>query len=216
MKICSLVVFLLLQVTWVYGQNRNSYIQVGISPVAYRGDLGNGFSKWRMNVNLGLLFNKKDRVNGSAQIAIGSVTGQSDDREIGGSPDITPNSYFKTNFVAVNYELHYNIIRNEFLKFYIGQGFGFMHFTPKDQYGENLREQYETREEGESYGSIAVIFPTKLGAIYFLPNDFGLGFETGLYNSLTDYIDNISAWGDKGGLDNMWYFKFSLSIPVNL
>lgn len=216
MKTCCLIVLLLLQVAWASGQSPNSYIQVGISPVAYKGDLGRSFSKWRMNVNVGLLFNKKDKLNGSAQIAIGSVTGQSDDRYIGGSSDITPNSFFKTNFIAINYELHYNLIRNEFWKIYIGQGIGFMHFTPKDQYGEKLSDQYETREEGESYGSIAIIFPTKLGVIYFFPNNYGLGFETGFYNTLTDYIDNVSVWGGKEGYDNIWYFKFSLNIPVSL
>jgi hypothetical protein len=212
----GLLVVLLLPVSEVSGQSDNSYVQIGMGPESYFGDLRTGSGKWRMQINFGLLFNKKKRLNGSVQLTVGSVTGQSDSREFNGTPDITPNTYFKTNLFALNYELHYNIIRNEFWKIYLGQGFGLMFFTPKDQFGGNLRDQADTREAGESYGSVTVILPTKLGLIYFLPNAYGLGFETGIYNTFSDYIDNVSAWGDHSGYDNIWYFKFSLNIPVRL
>ena len=91
-----------------------------------------------------------------------------------------------------------------------------MHYNPKDEFRHDLRDQNDTRAEGESYGSIAIFLPTKTGAIYFLPNNFGLGFEAGIYNTLTDYLDNVSQWGTKSGNDNALYFKFFLNIPVNI
>jgi hypothetical protein len=199
-----------------FGQNDRSMLQLGVSANAYRGDLSNQFKKWTGSFHAGLLLNRKKRLNGSFQLAVGTVSGQSKDPDYPGDPDKTTNTYFKTRIIAVNYELHYNIIKSEQVTWYIGQGFGLLHFNPRDEFGDDLREQNNTRADGESYGSIGVYLPTKTGAIYFLPNGYGLGFEAGIYNTLTDYIDNISQWGTKSGNDNILYFKFFLNVPVNL
>ena len=190
-------------------------LQLGISPNAYRGDLSS-YEKWTIGYHVGLLLNKKKRLNGSFQLAFGKVTGQTNDPYYPGDPDKTPNTFFRTNFVTLNYELHYNFIKNDRMIFYIGQGFGIIHFTPKDNLGNKLQDQDQSRAEGESYGNISVTLPTKLGYIYFLPNRLGLGLEVGFYNTMTDYLDNISKWGTQSGKDNILYFKFSLSIPVNI
>ncbi len=210
----ALVILLLLPGGFVTGKNPHYFLQVGVGPQSYCGDLGAPFSKWSINTNVGLLFNRKKRLNGSVQFAFGNVIGQTDARGVTDPADATPNTYFKTNLFTLTYELQYNIVRNEHWKFYVAQGFGIAFFTPKDQSGHNLADQPVTRADGESYGPVTLMLPTKLGAIYFLPNDYGLGFETGFYNMLTDYIDNVSDWGDRNGFDNIWHFKFSLNIPV--
>ena len=190
-------------------------LHLGTSANSYRGDLGS-FEKWTIGFHAGLLLNRKKRLNGSFQFGFGKVTGQTIDEDYPGDPDKTPNTFFRTNFITVNYELHYNFIKNEQMRFYLGQGFGIIHYTPKDDAGDKLQDQDNTRAEGESYGNISVILPTKLGYIYILPNKIGLGFEAGIYNTLTDYIDNISQWGTKSGNDNILYFKFSVNVPVNI
>jgi len=190
-------------------------LQLGVSANAYRGDLSS-YDKWTIGFHGGLLLNKKKRLNGSFQFAFGKWTGQTNDVDYPGDPTKTPNTYFKTNFIAVNYELHFNIIKSDLMKLYIAQGIGIVHYTPKDEFGEKLRDLDNTRAEGESYGSISFMLPTKLGYIYFLPNRMGLGIETGFYNTLTDYLDNVSDWGTRSGKDNVLYVKFSISVPVNI
>ena len=197
-------------------QKEKSLLQLGVSANAYRGDLNSQFKKWTGTFHAGLLFAKKKRLNGSFQLAVGSVTGQTADRDYPGDPDKTPNTYFKTRIIGINYELHYNIIKNEKVTWYVGQGFGILHYNPRDEYGEDLRDQNATRAEGESYGSITIFLPTKMGAIYFLSNEFGLGLEAGIYNTMTDYLDNVSQWGTKSGNDNMLYFRFFLNIPISI
>jgi hypothetical protein len=202
--------------TRTFSQNDKTLLQLGVSANAYRGDLSEQFKKWTGTFNAGLLFNRKKRLNGSFQFAAGSVTGQTNDPDYPGDPDQTPNTYFKTRIIAVNYELHYNIIKNTQVTWYIGQGLGILNFNPRDEFGQDLRDQGGTRAEGESYGSISVFLPTKTGVIYFLPNGYGLGFEAGFYNTLTDYVDNVSEWGTRSGNDNLLYFKFFLNVPVDL
>lgn len=215
--IALLVFFIALHIESVLAQEKTTMpiLQLGISPNAYKGDLGS-FEKWTIGYHVGLLLNKKKRLNGSFQIAFGNITGQTDDLNYPGDPAKTPNTFFKTNFVTINYELQYNIIKNEVMKLYLGQGFGIIHYTPKDEFGNKLQDQNNTRAEGESYGNISIILPTKLGYIYFLPNRMGLGIEAGFYNTMTDYLDNISDWGTKSGKDNILYFKFSVNVPINI
>jgi hypothetical protein len=196
-------------------QTTPDYLQIGISSLAYNGDLGDAFSKWTMGFHAGLLLNQKKRFNGSFQLGIGRVTGQ--DLEFSSpEPGKKATTFFNTRFVTVNYEVQYNIIRTEQVKFYIGQGFGIVQYSPKDDEGNKLRDMPSTRPDGESYGSVSVILPTKLGLIYFLPNGYGLGLESGLLNTMTDFLDNVGRWGGNSGADNVLYFKFSLNLPVNL
>jgi hypothetical protein len=199
----------------VRAQTEKTLLQLGVGGNAYRGDLGGNYKKWKATFHAGLRFNRSKRLNGSFQLAVGSLTGQTSDPEYPGEPDKTPNLHFKTSILSVNYELHYNIIKTDKVIWYAGQGFGIMHYNPKDEFGNALRERNDTRAEGESYGSITVVLPTKMGAIYFLPNALGLGAEAGFYNTLTDYLDNISEWGTKSGRDNALYIRMFLNVPVN-
>ncbi|MCZ6900504.1 MAG: hypothetical protein O7F74_09725, partial [Bacteroidetes bacterium] len=47
------------------------------------------------------------------------------------------------------------------------------------------------------------------------PNGFGFGLQTGYLNTTTDFLDNISQWGNKKGNDNVLVTKFSFVISLN-
>jgi hypothetical protein len=195
---------------------RKKEIFIGIGPAAYKGDLSNRYDKWSMVFNAGIKFNRFRKLNGNFNITIGQVSGQSigysfDD---GSGVTTTPNSFVSTKIVGLNYELHYNIIHKEKFKFYLSQGIGILRFNPENEFNESLVDLSTSRALGEVYGNIAISFPTQLGLLYTLPNEYSLGFQIGYWGTATDYLDNISQWSSSTGNDNILSARFEIHIPV--
>ncbi len=191
------------------------FIVVGVCGNAYRGDLQAGYEKFSSGIQFGIQWMKKKRFNGALNIQIGSVNGQNPDYVYTGSTEkTTPNTYFKTSIFTVHYELQLNLIKKKRFRIYISQGLGFIRFKPKDEFQDPLAGQLGTRAVGETYGTTALILPTQLGFQYFLPNGLGTGFKMGWYNPKTDYIDNVSKWGNKAGNDKIFSFNFSIMVPI--
>jgi hypothetical protein len=59
------------------------------------------------------------------------------------------------------------------------------------------------------------MLPTQVGAIYLLPNQWGIGIQAGLLNPLTDYLDNIKELGNRSGNDNVMQTRLLLYVPLN-
>lgn len=213
MKHLSLCLFLFLT-NLAFGQKPALYINGGPAIMKYNGELGS-YDNSSGSIQLGLQFNKKEKINGALNIGFGSITGQ--DINFGPRAEIstapTPNRFFKSNFIFINYEVHYNFIKKENFNLYFSQGAGFFRFNPQDDLDNDLQELPETRSEGETYRNAALMLPTSVGGMYFLDNDFGVGLQFGFYNTLTSYLDNISELGD-GGNDNILFFKLAVYAPL--
>ncbi|HSZ71093.1 MAG TPA: hypothetical protein VK750_00355, partial [Cytophagaceae bacterium] len=197
------------------------FIEVGISANAYRGDLQAGYEKFTSGFHLGIQWLKKKRINGAINIQIGSVSGQNPDYKYEGTVDPgektpTPNTYFKTAIFTVHYEAQLNIIKRPNFRLFVAQGIGLIRFNPKDDSQNLLSKDLTTRAEGETYSNLALILPTQWGFQYLLPNGVGAGFKMGWYHPLTDYIDNISKWGNKPGNDGIFACRFSVMVPIRL
>ena len=191
------------------------FIEVGLSGNAYRGDLQAGYEKFTSGFHLGIQWMKKKRLNGAISMQIGSVSGQNPDYKYTGDTAATnPNKYFKTSIFTLHYELQLNIIKKPRYRIYISQGIGILRYKPKDANGDDLASQLPSRADGETYGTTALILPTQAGFQYFLANGIGTGFKIGWYNPQTDYIDNISKWGNRDGKDKIFIFKFSILVPI--
>ncbi|GAL84976.1 hypothetical protein CHU_1620 [Sporocytophaga myxococcoides] len=193
------------------------FIEAGISPSSYRGDLNNSFQQWTALYNAGIKFYKKKRINGGINIFVGNIMGQNGKYEF--NPDLnpspTPNTYFKTNVIGVNYDLQLNLIKRKWGCIFISQGIGLMRFTPKDQNNDKLQTKLSTRAKGEDYNNVTFVFPTKAGVMFFLPSWYAIGLQAGYLNPTSDYLDNISNWGIKKKKDNILTVKFSVFIPLN-
>ncbi|MGD1840227.1 MAG: hypothetical protein ACFB0B_04925 [Thermonemataceae bacterium] len=187
-------------------------LEVGISANAYKGDLSDTYTLWSSAFQLGLKFNKKKRFNSHFSLAIGNVRGQYFNYFF--SEEATPNDNFNTNFVALHYDLQYHLIKTIRWHLYISQGFGLFRFSPRNERGENLEDLLETRASDETYGNVTIILPTSFGLTYFLKNGYGVGTQLSFYRPLTDYIDNISTWGNDTGNDRLMAFKFFVTIPL--
>ncbi|MTI21636.1 hypothetical protein E1176_11450 [Fulvivirga sp. RKSG066] len=193
-------------------QAPGKWLHTGVSLVSYKGDLST-YDGYSAAFHAGIQFNNKKRLNGGFVLGLGSVTGENRDFFANNQSPQTPNRFFKTNFFHINYDLHINLVKKENFIAYLSQGVGFIRFTPTDQFGEDLQDQSNTREEDESYRNSSFMLPTKAGAMYFLPNGYGLGLEAGFFNTMTDYLDNISALGEDGN-DNLLAFRFSFYVPL--
>lgn len=197
-----------------YCQETKIWAHTGVSVNAYNGDLSS-FEKYTSSFHVGVQMNRKHRLNGNLNIGFGSINGE--DRDFSFESDETPapipNKFFRTSFFYINYDLHYNIIKKKNLILYLSQGIGLMHFTPEDSEGNSLADKKSTREEEETYRKETFILPTSLGVLYILPNQYGISLQGGFYNTLTDYLDNISSLGEKGN-DNIMGIRFAFYVPV--
>lgn len=187
-------------------------MEVGISPISYKGDLSQGYQKWSSAFHIGIKNNFKQKWNGHFDLMIGKVQGQNPDYTFGTS---TPNTFFSTSLISLNYDLQFNIIKKKNFILYISQGIGLLRFIPKDEFNSSLSDKFNTRAKNETYNNVSFIFPHSIGFMYFLPNNYGAGFQIGRLVPTTDYIDNISQLSSYKKPDNLLMIKFSFYAPIS-
>lgn len=197
-------------------QDSLKWVSLGFNALAYKGDLGNNYSKWSGGVHATMQFNTHKKWSGSINLTAGSLTGQDIDPSfnIPAESDRQPNTYFNTPFVSFHYQLLWNVYLKKNVRIFVGQGLGLMRYNPKDAEGNSLANQSISRAGNESSGNIALIAPTSAGAAYTFRNRFGLAYRLTLLNAATDYLDNISQLGSVSGGDNVLTHQVSLLVPV--
>lgn len=187
------------------------YVEIGISPISYKGELSS-YDHWNMAFHAGLLLTRKKRINSEFSILGGQFSGQN--RELSIKENTNPNTYFVSSFFSGSYHLHINLIAKPRFKFYVSQGIGIMNFTPKNANSENLIDIVETRAINEEYNTTTLFLPTQIGFHYALKNHFNLGAKVSWLNTRTDYLDNISEWGNPDNKDNILSYKIYVLIPI--
>lgn len=190
------------------------FLTLCLGGTSYRGDLTNSFKSWGGTFHAGLTFNKKKRVNGYLHLMVGGVRGNNDSYAYNSTETTTPNTYFKTSLISLGYELRINIIKKETYVLYVSPGVALLRFDSKDEFNSSYSNQFTTRAKGEEYSNIALMLPIKIGGAYYLNNGYGIGVDMGFLNPLTDYIDNISMWGNKSKKDNLLQLNLLLYIPL--
>lgn len=192
------------------------FLEVGISANAYKGDLSASYQKWAPAFQAGLKLNFKKRLNSHINLGIGSVSGEnltySVISETGSTP--TPNTFFKTNFISVNYDLQVHLLKYKGLMVYLSQGLGIIRYEPKDAQNNKLLADFSTRAGNELYSNVSAVLPTQVGINYILTNGYGIGFQAGWLNLQNDYIDNISLWGTRQKKDNVLMYRFAFMVPL--
>lgn len=209
----ALFILTFYSISSVAQDGRNAWFQLGFGTNAYKGDL-QGYNKWTPSIHFGVIFNKKKRLNGEFNFNIGSLVGDNPNYVFSGNPKATPNIFFQTSFFNVNYQLHLNLIKNERFKIYLFQGIGVLNFNAKNELNENLIQKKSTRAPNEIPNNFCITLPNGIGLLYTLKNNFGFGIQTGFANTRTDYLDNISAWGNQTKKDNVLFAKFQVLVPL--
>jgi hypothetical protein len=191
----------------------SKFLELGVSPLSYKGDLSRGYEKWTSAFNLGLKRNNKKTWNGHFNLMVGSVTGQNINYTFESSA--TPNNFFKATLVSLNYDLQYNIIKKDNFILYVSQGIGLMRFITRDEDNNDFADQFSTRAKNETYNNITLILPHHIGIIYLFKNNYGAGFQLGRLTPTTDYLDNISQLSSYKKPDNIFAFRFSFYAPLS-
>ncbi|PIB34278.1 hypothetical protein BFP72_01945 [Reichenbachiella sp. 5M10] len=213
-----LLSFLLIHGLQAQDEPKTKAFMFGLGSSHYKGDLGSSYASGQILLTLGLKLNNQKRFNSNLILNISSLRGNELDYLFEGSTTVpaTPNESFRTNYFSLHYEAQLNLIQRDRFKLYLAQGIGIIRYVPKDDDSNDLASQSNTRALGEDYRNISIMLPTQLGFIYTLNNDYGIGIQTGFLNTLTDYLDNISTWGNREGNDNVWTTKVQLTIPIRL
>jgi hypothetical protein len=211
-----LLLFLFSFYALAQGYSNNAFLNIGLGGTSYKGDLVNQYESWGTTFNAGLLLNNKKRINGYFHLMVGSVSGDNPNYVYQQNLSATPNTYFKTSLFSLGYEIRINIMKKDFFNIYISPGIGFLRYNPKDANNVSYAQQFSTRAPNETYGNGCVMLPVKIGANYFIKSGYGIGIDMGFLNPMTDYIDNISQWGNKSGKDNLLQINLMLYVPVNI
>lgn len=214
-RTCLLTAFIsLCCFTSLRAQQPVSLVFGGFSMNQYLGDLQSPYAKYTGAFSLGVQLNRNKRLNGSIELSYGHITGQDSDYTFTGDEQASPNRFFSSTLFAAHYNLHLNIVRRENFSLYLSQGLGLLRYMPEDGLGRRLQERYNTRAANENYSNSSIMLPSNVGMMYLLPNQWGLGLQAGYLNPLTDYLDNISQWGNRSGNDNVLRLRFAVYVPL--
>lgn len=143
-------------------------------------------------------------------LSVGEV--QSENREVRflDQSEFQINSFARTSYQSLHVEPSFHFLKKPNYSIYFSQGFGFMRFAVYDQNSQDLVNQLDSRSQGEDYSNFTVFLPSTLNAYYFLDNDFGIHLRTGFLNPQTDYLDNISNFGNAENNDNIFILQLSI------
>lgn len=196
----------------------NRYFTVGLSANAYKGSLSANYQSFRPAFHIGLQLNRKKRLNGSFNLAVGSyVVDQGTNAPLFNTDANTrvPNTFATSTFIALHYGLSLYVIKNRYFNWYLGTGFGLMRFNPQDAEGANLLDQRLTRQSNENYSTVTSVIPLNTGVNFFHESGYGLGFQVGWWNTNTQYLDNVGKFATEQKNDNLLSYKFSLLVPFS-
>ncbi len=193
----------------------NRFVEIGFSTNSYKGDLSHSYNQWANGIHVGILFNKKKRLNGHLNLMMGSAIAQNPNYffDDGSNPQPTPNKYARIRMFALNYDVHINLYKKHNLIVYLYQGIGILRFDPRSSDNKHLLDDLTTRPPNETYSNICVFLPHGIGALYVSKPGFGVGMQAGFYNTMSNHIDNVALWGDRNKNDNILSYKMTVYIP---
>ena len=174
-------------------------------------DLEPTYKKPGVQLSAFMQFTPNRWLNVGFWVSVGEV--QSENREVRffDQSEFQINDFARTNYQSIHVEPSVHVLKKPNYSIYLSQGFGFLRFVVFDRDKSNLANHLSSRSQGEDYSNFAVLLPTTLNAYYFLPNSFGLHLRTGFLNPQTDYLDNISTFGNPENNDNLFILQFSIT-----
>ncbi len=89
-----------------------------------------------------------------------------------------------------------------------------LRFTSKDRNGNNLIDQTDTRDKEETYTNSTLILPIGIYGKYIFKNKISVQLGVKWLSPQTDYIDNVSTFGQEKGNDKIMQYHFAIGIPL--
>lgn len=189
---------------------------IGLLASGYQGDLTTNssvFERFSPGASLSLQFASEKLLSPQLNGGFGKFAAQ--DRDIAAVDGIQPNTFVETGFFFVDLRLKARFLREAGIHPYLSAGIGMLGYTPRDADGNILLDNFATREDGETYGSISANFPLSAGLEIKLNPILHLGLEYTYRATTTDYLDNISALGTADGNDKLHSVLLSMYITFD-
>ncbi|WKV10673.1 hypothetical protein [Marivirga harenae] len=202
----------------VYGQQDSTLTKIaGISfgTSIPKTDLEPAYKKPGTQMSASLQFIPNRWFNVGFWVSVGEVQAENRDVRFFDQGEFQINDFAKTNYQSLHVEPSIHLLKKPNYSIYLSQGFGFLRFSVFDRDNNDLASKLNSRDQGEDYSNFTVLLPTTLNAYYFLANDFGFQLRTGWLNPQTDYLDNISNFGNPENNDNLFILQFSLIKRFN-
>ena len=217
MKATALALFGLFAGVNGLAQAPDKLLLVGGSANGFKGELNEHYNRFGPGGHVTLQLNKKKRLNGTFNLQVATLRMQTIPQliQLPEGSTARPATLVKTSFVALHYDLHLNLIKTNRWIVYLSQGVGLLRFSAEDGGGNNLADNTTTRGQGEEVSPISILLPTSAGIQHLFKSGYGLGFQVGVLNPGTDYLDNMEDLAKTKQSDNVLQYRFSLAIPLS-
>jgi hypothetical protein len=190
---------------------------LGLMGTTYVGDLnstGGSLMRFSPGATLSLQFAGTKLISPQLNAGFGKFVAQ--DRDLQPSEEgIQPNTFVQTPFFFVDFRLKARFLRETAVHPHISAGIGLLGFTPKDGDGNNLIDNFATREESETYGSMTASFPLSAGLEVELNGVIMLGLEYTFRPTTSDYLDNVGLLGPRDGKDKLQSLLLTLYFTID-
>ncbi|WMN06173.1 hypothetical protein QYS48_31835 [Marivirga arenosa] len=210
-----LIIFNFLFAFSVLGQGENKFVGLSFGTAIPKTDLEPEYSQPGFQISAFMHFNKNRWLNVGFWISGGEIQAENRQVRFFDQSEFKINDFARTTYQSIHIEPSIHFIKKSNYSIYLSQGFGFSRFTVFDENNFDLANQLDSRSQGEEYANFSLILPTTLNAYYFLENGFGFQLRTGFINPQTDYLDNISAFGNPDNNDNIFILQLSILKQLN-
>lgn len=189
---------------------------LGLFGATYVGDLnsnGGSLEKFSPGAALSVQFASKKLLGPQLNAGFGKIVAQ--DRTLEAVDGVQPNTFVQTPFFYVDLRLKARFLREAPVHPHISAGVGMLGYTPRDGDGNNLIDNFATRNEGETYGSISANFPLSAGLEIQLHPILMLGLEYTYRPTTSDYLDNIGQVGLRNGKDKVQSLLLTMYVTFD-
>lgn len=200
----------------VWGQNRvvpPPQLGLGLSVGSYLGDLNpqlNAADGFTPGLDMSLQFPGK-ALGPEIHAGLGQIVAQLPP----GTQAVMPvNTFVATDLFYLDLRMRLQLLRRFRLNPVLAGGVGVLVFSPKDYTGAALTDLPATRANGEMYSGSSLSFPVSAGLRYRFNNRFSIGAEAITRWTKSDYLDNISQWGNATGNDRVVSLVLSAFIRL--
>jgi hypothetical protein len=195
---------------------RSRFVSGGFAAVAYKGSLQSGYQRWTPAYQAGLLLEKKKFISSYIGIGFGTYIGEDRSYRLPAKADpaLQPSKTIEAGFFTLHYEARFLLFRYRNLRIQACQGIGLFRFSVRDREGNLLSDKPRTRASGESYSQNSFFFPGSLMLQYRFPNEMGIGFQMGWFNTTSPYLDNMDQLAQNKTRDNLASFRFHILLPL--
>ena len=189
----------------------------GLMATGYLGDLnyqsGQMYNRFYPGFNVSLQFANEKFFYPQLNVGYGRFVAQN--RKLEPVEGYNVNKFVSTAVFYADIRMKFRAFPRKMFQPYVSVGVGILNYTPKDADRNSLSDNFESRKEEETYGSVTAGFPLSGGLDVKLSHIVAIGIEYTHRITLTDYLDNIGELGGFKGKDHLTNLTLSAQFTFD-